>query len=95
MNANRTRYQIISPTLQFYIASVKTCHDNSKYCLVADYYEHRCVVLGVDGLHRDVDQSSQQVSQQEEEQWIVVNSLDKIRTPVHGAGLRSLHRVFG
>ena len=63
--------------------------------MVADNNEHSRVVLRVDGLHRDVDQPGHQVGQQEEEQRVVVNSLDKVRTPVYGAGLQSLGGVFG
>ena len=69
---------------------METCHDNSEYCLIADYDEHRRVVISVDSLHRHVDNPSQEVGQQKEEQRIVVDSLDEIRTPVHGAGLQGL-----
>ena len=58
--------------------------------MVADYDEHRRVFLGVDGLYRHVNQPGQEVGQKEEEQRIVVDSLDEIRTPVHGAGLQGL-----
>ena len=63
--------------------------------MVADNNEHCRVVLGVDGLHCDVDQPGHQVGQQEEEQRVIVNSLDKVWTPVHGACLQSLRGFFG